>query len=103
MQQLELAEYTKGYPANPGHRGVDTSIAAAESIKPTAKKWEKEIISALKDNGAMTFWEIASVTGICFDNSQPCVSRMKAAGKVIDSGERRKNPNGRNSIVWRLP
>jgi len=101
--QLDLLSYTPlQYPKDPGYRKVDTSIEAAIAIKPVSHKYEQEILDALADYGPMTFWEISKVTNIPFDNAQPCVSRMGAAGKVVDSGERRKNPNGRNSKVWRL-
>lgn len=98
----DLFTYRESYPHKPGHRGVSTSRAAAEAISARASELEQKVIDALIDKGAMTFWEIASVTGLPFDTAQPCVSRLRARGLVVDSGVRKLNPKGRNVIAWRV-
>ena len=59
MSNLDLFER---YPNVPGHRGIDTSITAAEVIKPKSKILRQTVLDALSDYGPMSTFEISMVT-----------------------------------------
>ena len=48
MTQPDL--FTPRYPNSPGHRGVSTSIAAAEAVKPKAATLRAGVLECLKAN-----------------------------------------------------
>ena len=96
--------HTDRYPAAPGHRGVDTSIVAAEHMKKSAAALRQVVLDALADNGPMTTREICDYTGAEYDGLQPRTSELSAVGKIVDSGQRRTPPGRRVAvIVWKLP
>lgn len=90
------------YPTLPGHRGVDTSIRAAEEIAPAAGTLRAKVLAAIKATGAegLTTNELVDRLGIDRDSLQPRTSELKAQGLIRDSGQRRRNANGKLSIVW---
>jgi len=90
------------YPTVPGHRGIDTSIIAAESIKPKSKILRQTVLDALSDCGPMSTYEICLVTDEQYANIQPRTSELKAKGKTEDTGNRLKTPSGKPGIVWGL-
>ena len=104
MTQPDLFDPTR-YPSVPGSaRGVDTSIAAAESVQPRAaylrekcrayvKRWGMTGCTA--DECALNLHE--SVLSI-----RPRFTEMRRLNWIEDTGERRKNDSGRNAIVWRV-
>jgi len=95
--QLDMLKY----PNQAGHRGVHTSIKAAEKVNTRLKGVEQTVLKALSDM-PMTDEELAHVTGISFGSAQPARSRLLAKGKVKDSGLVRKNARGNASIVWQV-
>ena len=99
MSNLDLFER---YPNVPGHRGIDTSIHAAESIKPKSNILRQTVIDALSDHGPLATHEICMVTDEQYANIQPRTSELKAKGKIEDTGNRRKTPSGKPGIVWGL-
>ena len=99
MSNLDLFER---YPNVPGHRGIDTSITAAEGIKPKSKILRQTVLDALSDYGPMSTLEICMVTNEEYSNIQPRTSELKAKGEIEDTGTRRKTPSGKLGIVWGL-
>lgn len=93
------------YPECPGHRGVSTSIEAAESIAPTAPAIRERVFKAVSDAGAagITVVEFCARYGVDRMGAQPRFTEVRAARRITDSGTRRKNPSGVNAIVWTLP
>ncbi len=50
--------------------------------------------------GGLTAIEAAAVTGLDRYSLQPRLSELRRKGLVVDSGKRRRNPSGRQAIVW---
>lgn len=90
------------YPVEPGHRGVDTSVAAAESIAPSLGRLQANVHEAVKAAGAagLTTNEIAQWLGVDRGSVQPRTSELRLQGLIGDSGQRRQNENGKSAIVW---
>ena len=90
------------YPAEPGHRGVDTSIAAARSIEIAVSHLQRIALRAIRAAGArgLTTHELAEVVGIHRDAIQPRTSELRERGLIRDGGGRRTNVTGKYAIVW---
>ena len=93
------------YPNAAGHRGVDTSIAGAEHINRELPKLQRLVRAAVALSGerGATGDEIADSLGWDCFRVRPRTSELRAAGKIVDSGNRRKSNAGIASIVWVLP
>lgn len=90
------------YPDTPGHRGVDTSVAAAEDIGPNLGRLQKSVHAEIKAAGpaGLTTNEIAARLDIDRSSVQPRTSELKVRGMIADSGMRRLNASGKRAIVW---
>jgi hypothetical protein len=90
------------YPNVPGHRNVDTSIAAADAIAPKLGRLQRMAESAIRDAGArgLTADELAARLDMDRWSIQPRTSELRRKGLVLDSGRRRPNYTGRLAIVW---
>lgn len=90
------------YPEQPGHRGVDTSVAAAEAIAAVAGPLRRLVFRAIftaGDRGATTD-EIAEALAMPRYSVQPRTTELKHARRIRDSGRRRYNASGCRAIVW---
>jgi len=94
--------FTQVYPDMPGHRGVDTSIAAAEGIAPVTARLQSLALTAIRaaGSGGLTTNELAERLDIVREAVQPRTSELRQMGKIRDSGQRRKNASGKSAIVW---
>lgn len=93
------------YPDTPGHRGVDTSIAAAADIAPKLGRLQllaEEAIRAAGRHG-LTADELAARLSLDRWSIQPRTTELKCKGLVVDSGMRRANCTGKSAIVWCAP
>jgi hypothetical protein len=92
------------YPDAPGHRGVETSVAAAEAMQPSLGRLQRLVRDAIADAGPFgaTTNEIADRLDIDRGSVQPRTSELKLFGVIEDSGQRRFNRNGKAAIVWIL-
>lgn len=90
------------YPHSPGHRGIDTSIAAAADIAPTAKTLQAKVLRAIRAAGehGLTTNECAALLRLERDSIQPRTSELRSGRLIMDSGKRRPNANGKRAIVW---
>lgn len=90
------------YPSCPGHRGIDTSAAAAESIAAGLGYLQAKVLIAIAEAGSrgMTTNELADQLRIDRGTVQPRTSELRAKGKIRDSRQRRVNRNGKKAIVW---
>lgn len=90
------------YPHVPGHRGIDTSIEAAEAIEMSAGHLQRVALRAIRAAGSrgLTTNELVAAVGIHRDSLQPRTTELRALGLIRDSGARRRNANGKNAIVW---
>lgn len=90
------------YPDAPGHRGVDTSIAAAVALTPALGRLQQMArlaIAAAGDRG-LTADELAATLNLSRWSIQPRTTELKRKGLIRDSGQRRANVTGKDAIVW---
>lgn len=90
------------YPDAPGHRYVDTSIAAADAIAPKLGRLQQMAQAAIRDAGThgLTADELAAWLEMDRWSIQPRTSELKRKGLIRDSGQRRPNATGKLAIVW---
>jgi len=93
------------YPNAPGHRNVETSIAAADALAPKLGRLQRMAQSAITDAGArgLTADELAARLEMDRWSIQPRTSELKRKGLIRDSGHRRPNATGKLAIVWIAP
>ncbi len=95
--------FTYTYPQQPGYKARDTARAAAEHMRPKAKRLQGLCLDALAQYGPMTADECAEK--LCIDklSIRPRFSELSALWKITDTGERRLNASGKRAVVWALP
>lgn len=84
------------YPKPPGHRGVETSVAAAAALEP---KLDRIAIIHVGMRG-LTADELAAHLDMARWSVQPRTTELKCMGHIHGSGRRRFNAPGRHAIVW---
>lgn len=103
-EQKDLfAEYQPYGGKPPYRRGNPTSQAAAESvayIAPTVRERVYEYIKAAGPRGRINN-EIADGLSIKLQTVCARVAELRLAGRLEDSGTRRKTDTGRQAIAWR--
>lgn len=90
------------YPDAPGHRNVDTSVAAADALAPKLGRLQQMAEAAIRAAGlyGLTADELAERLDMDRYSIQPRTSELKRKGFIRDSGKRRKNASGKMAIVW---
>ena len=90
------------YPDAPGHRNVDTSIAAANGLAPKLGRLQRMAETAIRNAGlfGLTADELAARLEMDRYSIQPRTSELKRKGLIRDSGQRRPNNTGKLAIVW---
>jgi hypothetical protein len=90
------------YPDTPGHRNVETSIAAADALAHKLGRLQRMAKSAIADAGTqgLTADELAARLNMDRWSIQPRTSELKRKGLIRDSGQRRRNATGKLAIVW---
>ena len=90
------------YPDTPGHRNVETSIAAADALAPRLGRLQRMAERAIRDAGArgLTADELAARLEMQRWSVQPRTSELYRKGLIRDSGQRRRNCTGKLAIVW---
>lgn len=90
------------YPNAAGHRGVDTSIAAANDLAPKLGPLQRRAETAIREAGwlGLTADELAARLELDRWSGQPRTSELKCKGLIRDSGQRRPNATGKLAIVW---
>lgn len=90
------------YPDAPGHRNVETSIAAAQAFAPKLGRLQRLAQGAISDAGpnGLTADELAARLNMDRWSVQPRTSELKRKGLIRDSGQRRLNCTGKLAIVW---
>jgi predicted ArsR family transcriptional regulator len=91
------------YPDMPGFKDPDTSRLAAEHIAASAPQLREQCWQALSNHifDGATADEIASDVGRDVLAIRPRFTELLAAGRIADTGRRRKNRSGRLAKVWR--
>lgn len=89
------------YPNTPGHRNIDTSIAAADALVSQLGRLQKMALDAIRDAGedGLTANELSARLGLDRTSIQPRTSELKRKGLIRDSGRRRLNSNGKRAAV----
>ena len=90
------------YPAAPGHRGVETSVAARDTLAPKLGRLQRMAETAIREAGwlGLTADELATRLELDRWSIQPRTSELKRKGLIRDSGQRRSNATGKLAIVW---
>jgi len=89
------------YPHEPGHRGVETSVKAAEAMKIPAGTLRALVLDAIKSKPRTSF-QLSADLHQPFESIQPRTSELCAAGLIEDSGARGPSRSPRlKAIVWR--
>ena len=90
----------KGKP--PSVRGSDTSHAAAESMRSSAPPLRERVLKLIRNAGSrgLTDDEIEVITGLRHQTASARRRELVLAGKVRDSGGRRRTRSGRGATVW---
>ena len=96
MHQPSLLEWA------PARGKTDTSRAAAEAIEPRADTLRRRCLDLIADVGpyGVTADECAAVIRETVLSIRPRFTELRVAGRIVDSGARRKNSSGRSAIVW---
>jgi len=90
------------YPDAPGHRGVETSVAASEALQPKLGRLQALAAATIREAGerGLTADELAAKLRLDRWSVQPRTSELRRKGLVKDSGRRRPNITGKFAIVW---
>lgn len=90
------------YPNAPGHRNVETSVAAALALSPKLGRLQRMALEAIREAGlaGLTADELAERLGMDRWSIQPRTSELRRKGLIRDSGRRRPNSTGKMAIVW---
>ena len=90
------------YPDAPGHRGVETSMLAAQALKTKLGRLQAMAFEAIMEAGWLgrTADELAERLHMDRYSIQPRTSELKRKGLIRDSGQRRANRSGKLAIVW---
>ena len=90
------------YPNEPGHRGVETSVAASAALAPSLGRLQSMALTAIGLAGerGLTADELAASLGMERWSIQPRTSELRRMGLIRDSGRRRSNVTGKVAIVW---
>jgi predicted ArsR family transcriptional regulator len=78
----------------------NTSAAAARSVRESAPVITRRLLDVLRARGPLTRTEVALAAGITEYQASKRLSDLKNADEILDSGERRVGPSGREQIVW---
>lgn len=86
----------------PAQRHSETSIAAAEAIKPRVEIYRERILAEIKRSGALgrTDGELQEQLNMNGSTQRPRRIELVDAGLVRDSGRTRKSASGRACVVW---
>lgn len=80
------------------HGDPETAHAAARGARGSAIA--EMVASHLREAGPRTTEEIAAEIGLSLVTVSPRLAPLARAGRVRDSGSRRRNASGRLAIVW---
>jgi len=92
------------YPHKAGHRGVRTSISAAEDINKHLSRIKKMVLLELSKvyPKGLTGTEIADKTKRSILSIRPRTTELKILGLIIDTEETKKNDAGKPEIIYKL-
>ena len=86
----------------PAQHHSETSVAAAEQIKPKAETLRARVLYYLRccgERGA-TDEEIQLALGMGGSTQRPRRTELQSAGLIVDSGRKRETVSKRAAVVW---
>lgn len=91
------------YPESPGFREPTTARDAARAVAPGAAEGRERVFGAIRASGSagLTADEAAASVGRTPAYCRPRVCELFKAGRLIPTGERRRNETGLSAKVWR--
>ena len=91
------------YPKRAGFKEPTTSREAAHAVEATgrAARLRNAVLAYFKDGRQATADEVAEALRENVLSIRPRVAELKAAGLIVETGERRASSGGRSSHVWR--
>lgn len=91
------------YPYKAGHRGVRTSISAANETNKKISRLHKQVLLELARNPkGLTGSELSNLTKVSILTIRPRTTELKLQGLIIDSESTKKNENGKPEIIYKL-
>ncbi|MCW6529723.1 hypothetical protein NED98_05645 [Sphingomonas sp. MMSM20] len=92
----------ESYDTARNHRGVETSIAAAEMMAPLSSRLRWIVHKTLCANPTgLTVDETCTIAGYPRYSLQPRFTELRNLKMIRDTGQRRRNRSGAHAIVWR--
>jgi hypothetical protein len=88
----------------PAQRHSETSVAAAESIRPFMNALQQKVLDYLRECGTKgaTDEEGIEVTGLCQNTYRPRRIELCDMGLVVKSWDTRPTRSGRAAVVWKV-
>lgn len=102
MTQPELTFDRPTFPHAPGWKSPGTSQEVAEAVRDDAETLRALCMKTLAHFGPMTADEVAERLGRSVLSTRPRCSELLRQGKIIATGERRKNQSQHSACVWRV-
>ncbi len=93
------------YPDTPGYQNTETSKAAARSMVSIAETRREEVFSKISASSfkGITAEQIRkSLELSCNCKVYPRISELRKKGRILDSGRKRRNENGRLATIWTI-
>lgn len=89
-------------PNAPGHRNVETSITAGETLAPKLGRLQRLAEAAIRNAGArgLTADELTARLNMDRCSIRPRTRELRRRQHICDSGQRRPNSAGKLAIVW---
>lgn len=102
--QPELPYPPNLYDGRPPAQASDTSRAAADQITASTGKLRAQTLAWIADAGdeGLTDEQGIARSGLAANTWRPRRVELVQAGRVVDSGARRRTRSGRFAVVWKV-
>ena len=90
------------YPNVPGWSNPTTSKDAAKSMEPKAAALRLRMLAEIQVRGTFggTCDELEQAMSLSHQTASARLRELALAGKIVDSGDKRKTRSGRAAIAW---
>lgn len=99
MARQQPSLFDDVYPGGPGHKGRETSRAAAQAVKAKAPLLRERVLAEIKKRPG-TPEQIANRLSLPLMSVRPRCSELSAKGLIKDSGGRGTAMGGKQAIIW---
>lgn len=90
------------YPTQDNHRGIDTSVEAADMAATKASRLRRLVLDTLIEHPEnLTVDQVCAIAKLPRYSLQPRFSELLKLGLIRDTGERRVNTSGARAKAWR--